>query len=436
VALNRSEVPGIDPGGDLMITLSDNSAEVKVNPDDVECDAGCTVSDDLQWFVWQDSTTRALNVAPITNIGFDGATIDMGSMSTIGEDIRTWSVAGSRILWVSSSFEALTSELPGTNAVSLGSLGQADQTTGGIYLGPGGRRAITWTLPGLTAMELSLHSFDGASSIGDFYTFRSDGFGGTGSFYGSRERMAISPDGRYLAVITRGLTDTTPCSADTDCLATEQCGASGRCTSQRLVLNMIDFNDVDKLNGACTSDGECGTSHFCDFANPSDPNSGRCLAGRLDLGASGPNDCTNRQDGEFTEVRDTLVWSPDSTTVYLLAAEDCARFNIARTAILKTDPTLMPPTAVIENSGADWDGNACFDASEMEFDVGREGCVVDIVEFNLAPTGNTVVFSASSPKAATNFELYTIDINGSRDKEWLTDSLETTVRSLKPLEDL
>ena len=437
-ALNRSEVPGIDPGGNLMIMHSDGSEEVQVNPDAIQCDSRCVISGDRQWFVWQSNDgTGTVRAAAITEISYDGVTVDNNNAVTIDTDVRTWSVAGDRIAWVTGEFEAVTATLPAdSGSVSLGSLGQADRTTGGVYLGPNGRYAVTWTLPGLTAMELTLHDLEANTSIESFYTFRSDGTGGTGSFYGSRERMAVSPDGRYLAVATRGLTDTTPCSDDTQCLTTEQCGVAGRCTSQRLTINMIDFNDVDKLDGACTSDAECGASHFCDFANPADPNSGRCLAGRLDLGAAGPQGCSSRQDGEFTEVRDTMAWSPDSTTLYYLAAEDCSRFNIPRAGIFATSPTFDSVTPVLENPGQDWDGTACYDDVEMEFVVGSADCVLDIVEFNLAPTGNTIVFSASSPKAATNYELYTIDSRGQRDKEWLTDSLETIVQSLNPLEDL
>ena len=436
VANNRSNIPGIEPGGKLMLVASDGSAgPTDITPEGIECNFGCQISQNLDWFLWieNDGMNSILNAAPITDIDEDGATVDLGSSEVVSDGILAFETAGDTLVYETTDFEIFAGPMPGLEAQSLGVVGSADMTQGGFYLAPDGNNVVAWTVT-LSSMTMVRFDLDAGGGPLALYTLESTGFGGTGSFYGPREKMAMSPDGRYLAVASNGLVDTNPCQNNNECIQPEACGANARCTSQRLTINMIDLQNADKLGQGCTSGNDCGASHFCDFADPQDPESGRCLPGILDLGAAGPQNCNARQDGEFTKILGDMTWSGDSSKLYILASEDCSRFNIPRVAVLRTDPTLSSTLSVIENPGADFAVENCYDAVEDEFTVGSTTCVVDITEMALSADGNTVVFSGSSPSAAANIELYTIDRLGKRDKVILTSDLETEVEQLQPLD--
>lgn len=438
VARNRSEVPGIEPGGALMLLSSDDTEQLRISPEGVECNRGCRVSDDLSWFIWVEPAGEdtELRAAPITAFDYDGVVVDMASSSLIAANAPGFAIQGSTVAWTSSDFEVMVAELPGTNPTSLGVVGAADGTQGGFYLAPGGERVITWTVT-LSSMTLTAHDLASGAPGAELYTLSSEGAGGTGSFYGPREKMAMSPDGRYLAIVSRGLVDTDPCATNDECIAPAACGATGRCTEQRLTVSMIDLSEADKLSGACTTSSECGAAHLCDIADPADPTTGVCMPGRLDLGAAGPQKCNAHQPGEFTDIRDTLRWSPDSRALYLLAVEDCSNYNVPRASILKTDALLSGPTAVLENPGADFEPGKCYDFDEDEYVVESPECVLDISEMALAPTGATIIFGGSSPSSTTgkNYELYSIDVAGKRGKSRFlnTEAAETVVEQLNPV---
>jgi hypothetical protein len=131
-----------------------------------------------------------------------------------------------------------------------------------------------------------------------------------------------------------------------------------------------------------------------------------------------------------------MQWTPDSTAFYLLMQEDCSRFNIPRTAIVKVGTDLGAPQVILENPGADFSSANCYDEVEQEYVVGDPVCVVAISEMALAPTGATLVFAASSPRREFHYELYTIDAAGLRPKEVMTDELESVVQSLQLREEL
>ncbi len=428
VARNRSEVPGIEPGGELMLLSSDDTEQVRISPEGVPCQLGCRVSEDLSWFVWIDQAGEdtELRVAPITAFDYDGVVVDTASAETVETNPLGFSVQGGTLAWSTQDFEVKAAALPGSGAESLGVVGAADGTQGGFYLAPSGDQVVTWTVT-LSTMTLMMNDLSGGEAA-EIYTLESNGAGGTGSFYGPREKMAMSPDGRYLAVASRGLVDSDPCTSNDECVAPAACGATGRCTEQRLTINMLDLSMADKLGGACSSDGECGDAHLCDFGNAEDPSAGVCIPGRLDLGAAGPQKCNAHQPGEFTDLRDTIQWSPDSRSLYFLAVEDCSKFNVPRAAILRTDAGLSTPTAVVENPGADFDPGKCYDFDEEEYTVGSPECVLDIAEMSVAPTGATIIFAASSPSSTTgkNFELYSVDAAGRRGKSRFLSTEDAT----------
>jgi hypothetical protein len=318
-------------------------------------------------------------------------------------------------------------------------VGGADSTQGGFYLKPDGSELISWTVT-LESMTLSQHSIGTDDERLEFYTFESTGFGGTGSFYTSSERMSWSPDGQYLATISTALVDTNRCTSNADCSEEigEVCGNNARCTSQRLTVNMVNMSESQNLGEACTSDGDCGQGHFCDFSDPADANSGRCLPGRLDLGPAGPQACSTLVAGEFTEVRSTLSWSPESDRLYVLAAEDCDNYNIARTAILYTTPALDEPTVIFENPGADFSVGNCYNDSEQEFVAESDACVIEVDHMVLSPSGQTLALAGTAPAAqnASRHELFTIDRKGERNKKWFQQSdIFKTVEQLQALTD-
>lgn len=441
VLRNRAEIPDVEQGGDYFVMASDGSQMVKVNPEEISCHLGCELTDDLAWFIWNESSglDSQLKIAPVTGLDYSGVTLDMASAKVIESNALRYEVGGGMIAFMSSDFEVVAGPLPGDNAVTYAVVGGAESTQGGFYLKPDGTELITWTVT-LQSMTLNQHSIGTGDERLEFYTFESTGFGGTGSFYTSSERMSWSPDGQYLATVSTALVDTNRCTSDNDCSgADEVCGNNARCTSQRLTVNMVNMAETQKLGGACTSDGDCGQAHFCDFSDPADPNSGRCLPGRLDLGPAGPQACATLTAGQFTEVRSELAWSPDSQQLYLLAAEDCENYNIPRTAILYTTPALDDPTILFENPGTDFSVGNCYDEDEQEFVAEADACVIEVEQMVLAPSGQTIAFSGTAPAAqnASRHELFTIDRKGERNKKWFQQSdIFKTVEQLQALPDL
>jgi hypothetical protein len=347
-------------------------------------------------------------------------------------------LGGDMIAYETDEFEVVAGRLPGNNVATVAVVGDAGGTQGGFYLKPDGSELITWTVT-LQSMTLSRHILGTGDADLEFYTFESTGFGGTGSFYTSSERLSWSPNGEFLATVSTALVDTNRCTSNDQCTgADEICGNNARCTSQRLTINMINMGSADKLGGACTSDADCGEVHSCDFSDPADPNSGRCLPGRLDLGPAGPQRCGSLASGEFTEVRSALAWSPDSESLYVLAAEDCDNFNVPRTAILRTSPALEAPSVIFENPGVDFSPGNCYDDNEQEFVVEDDACVVEVQEMALSPSGQTIAFAGTAPAAAngSRFELFTIDRKGERDKRWFQqEDIFKTVEQLQGLKD-
>jgi hypothetical protein len=440
VLRNRAEIPDVEPGGDYMIMASDGSQSVKVNPDGVQCNIGCRLSDDLQWFFYyeQEGLDTVLKAAPVTALSYTGAMVDVGRAEEVVTNPLAVRWGGDTIAFETGDFEIFAGPIPGSNAVSYGSVGDAGSTQGGFYLKDDGSALVTWTV---TLQSLTLSRFDigTGDSVEGFYTYESTGFGGTGSFYSSSDRMSWSPDGKYLATVSVGLVDTDPCASNDQCAEGEICGNNARCTSQRLTLNMIELEKADKLAQPCTSDADCGDAHFCDFADPADPDSGKCLPGRLDLGAAGPQSCALRQEGEYTDLLDNLQWSPDSSSLYFLAATDCDGLaNIPLTGIYRTTPKLDAPEALLVNEGSDFSVGSCYDEAEQEFVAERESCVVEVTSLALSRNGQTLVFSATSPEAssANRYDLFTIDRKGSRPKKWFrSGDIFKTVEQLQPLAD-
>lgn len=440
VLRNRAgDVPDVEEGGDYMIVASDGSQSVKVNPEGVTCQDGCEISGDLQWFVWTESTSEGnvLKVAPIESLSYSGASVNTAETVELAQNVLSYQVGGGTIAYETSSFELFVGDLPGDNPASIGTAGSAEDTQGGFYLNNEGTQLITWEVT-LESMTLTRHDLGTQDVLLNFYTFESTGFGGTGSFYTSSEQLAMSPDGKFLATISTGLVDTNRCGSSADCTGSgEICGENARCTAQRLTLNMINMEETPKLGQACASDAECGEAHFCDFADPTDPESGRCLPGRTVLGPSGPTSCSALQDGEFTEIRDDLVWAPDSSGLYLLGAENCDLLNVPRTAILKYTPALEQ-TIVYQNPGVDYSPGNCYDAEEEVLIVEDPGCILEVRQMALSPRGDTFAFTANAPTAASTnrYELFTIDSRASRNKKWFkSPSLEFNAEQVQGLSD-
>ncbi len=438
---NRSEIPDIEQGGNYFIVASDNSQMVRVNPDEISCHLGCQLSDDLEWFIWteRDGLETNLMAVPVLSLNYEGAMLDMAQAEIVAVDVQGFYVGGSTIAFQDSNFKVVAGELPGDNAIELATVGDIQGSQGGFYLRPDGAQVITWTVT-LDSMTLSRHDLDTNETDLEFYKFESTGFGGTGSFYTSSERMSWSPDSSKLATISTALVDTNRCTNDDECNGVDEiCGNNARCTSQRLTVNMISMADVRKLGEACTSDTDCGGVHFCDFSDPADANSGRCLPGRLDLGPAGPRQCAVISSGEFSDVREDVVWAPDSNSLYLLASEDCDNFNVPRSSILKVSGDLKETTPIYENPGVNFEVGNCYDDGEQQFVAGEESCVVEVEQIALAPSGETIIFTGTAPAAASanRYDLYTIDRKGERNKKWFpNEDIFKNIQNIQALKDL
>ena len=268
-------IPGRDVEGFIRPLTQHPDLETSL----IQC-ASCVVSDNRGFLAWaeQDPGTGAtlLMVAPI-HAGWsirmdlkrqaasdDGNTkIDTRALGFAGDWLVYGLVQGDRKLVKAQK------ALDGTGDHILHEL----PSGGGFIVDPKGHVVVTMLLNTLASMTVSAAVPSGGGDPTTLHLFAVDG-ASTGSDYSGSEKGAISPDGQFVALVTNAR-ETVASPAD-------------------LALNILS-------------------------TSPRDAGSG--LRATLRLGPGGQGACDSpRAPGEFTQVLQPPLWSPDGQYLYVLAS--------------------------------------------------------------------------------------------------------------------
>jgi hypothetical protein len=142
---------------------------------------------------------------------------------------------------------------------------------GGFIVDPKGAVVVTLKVLTLASMAVSAAVPSGGGDPTTLHLFEVDG-ASTGSDYSGSERGAVSPDGSLIAIVTAARTSVA--------------------SPSDLKLNILVTNPRDE---------------------------GDALRHTLRLGPSGQNACdTPRAQGEFTQVTQPPIWSPEGDFIYVL----------------------------------------------------------------------------------------------------------------------
>jgi hypothetical protein len=247
--------------------------------------------------------------------------------------------------------------------------------------------------------------------------------------------MALSPNGKLLAVVTQGLTSTTPCESNTDCDAANgfACLLSAspkRCVAQQLVVNIINREAAEQLDAPCFDAIDCGAEHSCDLTAPAEDGTGLCVPRQILLGPSGPSSCSTLTLGEYEAAVSKMAWR-DDRSLLVTGRQECIG---AASNILVTDLVAIsldgasPITRLIENPGQAHPGPDCYD--EIRQEIVPESCFVQIQNMAVSPSGRTVAFAGTKPSARSIDMLWRIDSYGERKRELMSDDSSFSVLSI------
>ena len=389
------------------------------------CTNGCVPLSDLSGIVFSDPIVRdTLRYAPL------GPDFAFTAQSTvIATGVSEYQVGGSKVAFrVGQDVKAWDSASQAT--VALGTVG--DQS-GGFTLSSNGELVFLNRVT-LTTMDVFEVSTAGGSER-LLQHFVSGQERGTGSYYSGREQMALSPNGKLLAVVTQGLTSTTLCESNTDCDAANgfACLLSAspkRCVAQQLVVNIINREAAEQLDAPCFDAVDCGAEHTCDLTAPAADGTGLCIPRQILLGPSGPSSCSTLTLGEYEAAVAKMAWR-DDRSLLVTGRQECigAASNILVTDLVAVslDGT-SPFTRLIENPGQAHPGPDCYD--EIRQEIVPENCFVQIQNMAVSPTGRTVAFAGTKPSARSIDMLWRIDSYGERKRELMTDDSSFSVLSI------
>ena len=221
---------------------------------------------------------------------------------------------------------------------------------GGFSVDPLGRHVITLEKKTLASMGAWSASPSGEANPILLHVFEVEN-ASTGSDYSGTEPVAVSPDGRYVAIVTE---------------ARESIAGSAY-----LKVHTLTTDPVDP-----------GTGHISE----------------VKLGPSGQTKCTvPREADQYTDVDEDPVWSPDGRYLYVLAyaPANCGtrQYTVDDTAILRID--------VADNGVLGGVTNLTPTPQENDHPLR-----VAIQQFSLSPDGKMFVVSATPPDRIRSRELY------------------------------
>ena len=417
----------------LWITDEDclpGSCDASAVTGDFTCQGECTISPNMDFVLWTDPTSPGtLKIAPMNG------SFEVSSESrTIAQNVDVWQVGPEKVVYTRAG-TLYAQPLAGGSDVELITITSQDGRglPGGFQYTPQIGKVIVNIPTSLSAMDLWEVDVETPSDRTLLYHFIADVEETTGSFYQNQQQVSVSPDGSYVAIYTEALDNSIGCSPSAStsvCDDEYRCSSNAnRCVSEQLLLHIINRSEAGQLSTPgsshrCSEDSECGQHHECDTTVVDAAGLGVCAPGKLALGPYGRFACTDTPSGtpyldagEYEHVIAGPLWRSDDRVVFV-GRNNCVGANIDVTDIVAVDLSLSSIDTVISSTGGDHGGPSCYDSVEMDFT--PEGCNIQISRMVASPSGNTLVFLASSVRSPTDSEVWLIDAFGRSGKHDLT----------------
>lgn len=424
----------------FVLDNQDNVAQ-KVSEDPLICELSCWPSRDLKSLVYLRQSTNQPGTFDVYVASLDSAYKLQGNGTVAIEGAERVDVVGNSIAFtrdengVKKGYEL---KIGSTTEKLVGDLGAATATPGSIAINDVAQRAVLYK-PTLQLLEISIGSLGSTISGDPTYVLDASNYQDVGGSYFSSTPSAFSPDGKYMALLTRAPNNYNSCDSDVDCLGVGQhCGVKKFCTAIENTVHIFDLANLDKLGQNCDSDAKCGGVHQCYIPSNSALDQASCMPRRVVMGLpltpaqprnspNGKGGCENTAGNAklpYTALTAPMSFGADGS-LYLVGQRECAgkngELNIADTDIIKLKPTSSEFEVVYGNPGKNFDANLCYDATENKVDV--TNCITYIKSAQLSPGGNELTFLATNPevtdvsKAASSYDVWTVLANG-QDHEW------------------
>lgn len=454
VGFLRQRKTGEEKDQTYMYTVNTGDLSVVRASDDPSlCQYNCWLSSDATTLVY-------LRPTAAQTVSFDvyAATLDAnrevsGQGTVLVEGAQRVSFTGDAVSF-SREEKAYYLELGTTNEVEIATLESNSNTTQDSWsINLESNRSVVFS-PTLNKLAIRLGELGTSVGEGDgIYVIDSSNYQMTsGAYFGSSIPSAISPDGRYLAVLTDapnnyGICDT---NAECDAAAGQHCGESGICTVREITIHTFDLQNLSELpNGSeqpgklCNRDSDCSSAHECYIPADTQLDKARCIPRRIalglqaslqqprvtDPGTSAKTGCELTASEElkrYTTINPPLSFDRDNM-LYVTAERNClgpipSERNMPDTDILAINPAGGAVKIVAGNNKQDFDASLCYNEVDQEIDI--TNCVVYIAQAVLSPGGNEFAVLATHPDlqdpqlVPTKLDVWTILKDGSK-REWI-----------------
>lgn len=444
--INRSEFGEDKDKKFLFILDTQDNVVVKASDNDLLCSLSCWPSRDLKSLVYLRRSTKGDGTFDVFIAPIDASLKVQGEGSAAVESAESVNVVGETISFIRTENgikKGYQLKIGAAQEKLVAELGSATATPGSIFINDLANKAVVLR-PSLQTLELTIA--DLGATIGEpTYVIDASNYQEVSGAYFSSTPAAFSPDGKYMALMTRAPNNYDICTVDADCKGVGQhCGPSAAacaagtcfCTAIENTIHFFDLANLDKLGQNCSNDAGCGGTHECYIPSTSALDKAACIPRRVVLGLpptpaqprNNPKSGCENTAGDalrpYTSLAAPMSFGADGS-LYVVGQRQCAglsgELNIPDSDILRLKPNSSKFEVVYGNPGKDFDANKCFNAAENKIDVTE--CITYINSARLSPNGNEITFLATNPnvtdvsKASTSFDVWTVLLDGTM-HEW------------------
>ena len=455
ISFLRKVNTGADKGRSFLYTVNTADGEVsRVSDDPSLCSSSCWLSEDLSTFVYTVQVAGLSTTFDVYTVSVDQDLKVNGSGTVFVAGAESVLFTGDAVTYMKLEGNARTAyakSLGATQPIVLGNLELREtQTQDSWALNQSAERSVIFS-PTLQTLSVRLGkpgtSINGSNEI---YLIDASNYQMTsGAYFGTSIPSAISPDGRYLAVLTDAPNNYNSCTSNAECdaQAGQHCGEKGVCTVRELTVRFFDLENLSELpNSAdagqdgknCDTDSQCSAAHECYIPANTQLDEARCVPRRVTLGMQGQLKqprivdppaqqklgcelTAAREVARYTSASSRLTFGPDNA-LYLTAERDCGEGNMPDSDVLRIEAEGGDVSVVTGNARERFDDARCYDDNEGKIDT--SDCVIYIEQAALSPLGRELALLATHPgtttpeQADSKLDVWTVRRDGSH-REWI-----------------